>query len=133
MTVRVTDLLGADSQSYQVAGRRRGYRTDGPLFFATSGNGAVPGVDGPYNNADIYAYDGSGLQRILAFVATMGFNANVDALDIVDEDTFYVSFANNNQDEYPLAAFARWCRMRTCCYTTPEPGSVYFDGSSRPG
>lgn len=67
------------------------------LYFTTLQAVAVPGVAGPYNHADIYAYDGSVYSRTLAFVATMGFNGNVDALHVVDEDTFYLSFSNTTR------------------------------------
>ncbi len=73
VTVTVTDLASAaDSQSYQIEVSAAGTGTDGPLFFATSGNGAVPGVAGPYNNADIYAYDGAAYSRVLSFVGDHG-------------------------------------------------------------
>ena len=131
VTVTVADLASAsDSQSYQVQVDAAGTGTDGPLFFATSGNGAVPGVAGPYNNADIYAYDGAAYSRVLSFVATMGFNANVDALDIVDEDTFYVSFANNTLTRTTeFAAFGGTANDEDVLLYDAGTWTRYFDGS----
>ncbi len=127
VSVSVTDFQGlVATQSYQVDVTT----ATGPnalLYFSTAGSNAVPGVPGPNNNADIYAYDGAAFSRILEFVNTMGFNANVDALHLVDTDTFYVSFANTSvnitgigvvQDEDVLQYDAgTW--------------SVYFDGTAQ--
>ena len=89
VTVTVTDFNSlTDTQTYTVTVDAAA----GALFFSTSGNAAVPGVASPYNNADIYAYDGAIYSRIL----DSGFSGNIDALYVVDADTFYVSFANDN-------------------------------------
>jgi hypothetical protein len=128
VTVSVTDFHGLSAtQAYTVTVVAAGTGTDGPLFFVTSGNGAVPGVSSPYNNADIYAYDGAAYQRILAFVATMGFNANVDALDIVDGDTFYISFANTNVS---IPGFGTVQDEDVLLYDAGT-WSVYFDGTAQ--
>ncbi len=68
------------------------------LYFSTLQGVSVPDVSGSFNNANIYAYNGAAYSRVLDFIATMGFNANVDALDLVDADTFYLSFSNASVD-----------------------------------
>ncbi|MGB5455083.1 MAG: Ig-like domain-containing protein, partial [Gammaproteobacteria bacterium] len=88
VTVTVTDFNGLPAeQTYTVTVGAAA----GALFFSTAGNATVPGVPDPSNNADIYAYDGAIYSRIL----DSGFSGNIDALYVVDADTFYVSFANN--------------------------------------
>ncbi len=89
VTVTVTDFNGLTaSQAYTVT---VGANTAaGALFFSTLQNAPVPGVTNP-NNADIYAYDGVSLSRIV----DTGFSGNMDGLRMVDADTFYVSFAND--------------------------------------
>ncbi len=99
-----------------------------PLFFSTRWNTAtVPGVAAPYNNANIYGYDGSVYSGFLYWIATTGFQAEMDGLQVVDADTFYVSFSNETrsvpgvgtvQDEDVLLYDAgAW--------------SVYFDGTAQ--
>ncbi|MBI5445816.1 MAG: hypothetical protein HY900_31945, partial [Deltaproteobacteria bacterium] len=66
------------------------------LYFSTLGNAAVPGVAGPYDDADIYAWDGTAFSRVFrASAAGLPADANVDALKVVDADTFYLSFNRN--------------------------------------
>ncbi|MCB0113328.1 MAG: hypothetical protein KDD84_04550, partial [Caldilineaceae bacterium] len=64
------------------------------LYFSTGGNNTVSGVTGPYDNADIYGwYGGTNFVRI--FDATdngIPGGANVDALDVVSSNQFYLSF-----------------------------------------
>ena len=72
------------------------------LFFSTVGNAAVQGVASPYDDADIYQFtdDGDGtfsFQRVFdASTAGVPAAADIDALKMVDANTFYVSFNNNN-------------------------------------
>ena len=100
------------------------------LFFSTLGNSEVPDVAAPYNNADIYGFDGEAYSRLLAFRQTMGFNASVDALDIVDEDTFYVSFANTTVSRsVDFAAFGGTAYDEDVLLYDQGNWSLYFDGS----
>ncbi|MFN8456770.1 MAG: IPT/TIG domain-containing protein [Anaerolineae bacterium] len=68
------------------------------LYFSTEGDTAVPGVVGPYDDADIYKWNGATFSRVFdgsafGLPAAGGGNADIDALLVVDEDTFYMSFA----------------------------------------
>ncbi len=70
------------------------------IVFSTSGAGAVPGVAGPYDDADLYAVDvysdetANLYSRLYDAVSDLGLpgNANVDGLSI-DGATVYLSFA----------------------------------------
>ena len=71
----------------------QGAVTAGPFYFSTTTNTAVPGVAGPYDDADIYSWDGIGFSRIFdASAAGLPGNADIDGLQVVDQDTFYISF-----------------------------------------
>ena len=64
----------------------------GNLYFSTIGNASVDGVGGPYDDADIYLWDGAGCSRIFdASVNSLPGAADIDGLTVVDNDTFYVS------------------------------------------
>ncbi len=72
------------------------------LYFSTVGNFAVPGVVGPYDDADVYSWDGSSFSRIFdARVAgnpggiNLPGNADIDGLVVADSDTIYMSFSRN--------------------------------------
>jgi hypothetical protein len=96
------------------------------LYFSTAGNFPVPGVTGPYDDADIYSWNGTSFTRVFdGSVAGLPGNADIDALVVVDTDTFYMSFnatgttvptLGNVQDEdVVLYDAGTW--------------SLYFDGS----
>jgi hypothetical protein len=66
------------------------------LYFSTANNVAIPGVAGPNDDADIYSWDGTAFSRIFdASAAGLPGNADIDALLVVDGDTFYMSFDRN--------------------------------------
>ncbi|MEJ2749324.1 MAG: hypothetical protein P8183_15685, partial [Anaerolineae bacterium] len=70
------------------------------LTFSTRGNGSIPGVAGPFDNADIYTWDGTNYSRLFDGNAGGGNplpgNANIDGLVMVDATHFYLSFAGGN-------------------------------------
>ncbi|MCB0117167.1 MAG: hypothetical protein KDD84_23870, partial [Caldilineaceae bacterium] len=69
----------------------------GVLYFSTQGNGPIPGVVGPFDDADIYAWNGSIFERVLdASEGGLPNNADIDGLDIIDANTFYASFSAAN-------------------------------------
>ena len=65
------------------------------LYFSTADDTTVPTVATPYDNADIYSWNGGGsFSRIFdGSAAGLGGGANIDALVVVDSDTFYMSFS----------------------------------------
>ena len=71
------------------------------MYFSTLGAVTVAGVDGPYDDADIYTMDeGGAFARFKAAMVDLGLpnSANIDGLSIVDNETFYVSFAGATTD-----------------------------------
>ncbi|MCA9927089.1 MAG: multicopper oxidase domain-containing protein [Anaerolineales bacterium] len=63
------------------------------LYFSTTSDFAVPGVGGTPDDADIYSWDGTSFSRIFdASAAGLPGNADIDAMKVVDADTFYMSF-----------------------------------------
>jgi hypothetical protein len=73
------------------------------MYFSTAADFAVPGVAGPYDNADIYAWDGgTGFSRVFdGSAAGLPGNADIDSLLVVDSDTFYMSFSRNQGTTVP--------------------------------
>jgi len=77
------------------------------LFFSTAGNSAVPGVcpttaPNACDDADIYAWSGAAFGRVFdASGVGLLAGANIDALVVVDFDTFYMSFTTNEGTAVP--------------------------------
>lgn len=75
----------------------------GSMVFSTSGAGAVPGVAGPYDDADLYSVaianpeTNNVYTRVYDAVTSLGLpnNANIDGLSI-EGSNIYVSFAASN-------------------------------------
>jgi hypothetical protein len=70
---------------------------EGSLYFSTSGTGAanpVPGVSGPFDDADIYRWTGDTFERVFDATGVLPGSADIDGLTVVDSDTFYLSFNN---------------------------------------
>ncbi len=59
----------------------------------------------------------------------MGFNANVDALDVVDEDTFYLSFANTTRT-VSIGGVPTVVQDEDVLLYDGGTWSVYFDGAA---
>jgi len=104
ISVRARDAAGnwsaTDSVSLEV--------TQGPptaptmLYFSTAGNGSVPGVGTPNDDADIYLWDGTLFSRIFDGTAEGGLpgNTGIDALAF-DGGLYYVSFNRNGGTNVP--------------------------------
>ena len=99
------------------------------LYFSTLGDSTVPGVAGPYDDADIYAWDGTSFTRVFdGSVAGLAGGADIDALQVVDGDTFYMSFAANGGTTVPgLGALA--VQDEDVVLYDAGVWSLYFDGS----
>ena len=70
---------------------------NGVLYFSTHGLGAIPGVASPYDDADIYSWDGTSFTRVFdASTAGLQSHANIDGLKFIDNDTFYLSFSRDD-------------------------------------
>jgi hypothetical protein len=77
---------------------------NGVLYFSTLGggsNGAVGGVAGPYDDADIYSWDSANCARVFDASANgLPGNADIDGLT-VKGDTYYMSFNRNGGVSVP--------------------------------
>jgi len=97
------------------------------LYFSTAGDFAVPGVAGPYDDADIYAWNGVVFSRIFdASAASLPTGADVDALVVEDSDTFYISFNTDAGTSVPTLGTVQdedIVKYDTGTWT------LYFDGS----
>jgi len=101
------------------------------LYFSTATDFAVPGVAGPYDNADIFAWNGTGFSRVFdgsaAGLPVSGAgNANIDALLVVDNDTFYMSFTANGGTTVPTLGSVQ---DEDIIKYDAGAWSMYFDGS----
>jgi len=66
------------------------------LYFSTAANAVIPGVAGPYDDADIYSWNGSAFSRLFdASAAGLPGNAGVDALVVIDANNIMMSFNAN--------------------------------------
>ncbi|MBK9055335.1 MAG: multicopper oxidase domain-containing protein [Chloroflexi bacterium] len=120
-TAQGLTTTGRDLDGFEIA--------DGLLYFSTLGTGntnSIPGVAGPYDDADIYTWDGASFSRFFdASVAGLLTNANVDGMVIEDAQHFYLSFAADTalpglgtvQDEDVV-------------FYSNGVWSVYFDGTA---
>jgi len=101
--------------------------SNGVLYFSTVGNGSIPGVSGPYDNADIYSWNGSSFARVWdATAANLPGSANVDGLAFVDAAHFYLSFSGITTNVPTLGAV----EDVDVVYYDAGTWSVYFDGSA---
>ena len=96
------------------------------LYFSTAANTAVPGVAGPYDDADIYAWNGVTFSRVFdASAAGVPAGANVDGFQIVGNEV-YVSF--NTDVTIPGLGTVR--RQDIVVYnSTAGVWWMFFDGS----
>lgn len=98
------------------------------LYFSTVNNSTIPGVSAPYDDADIYAWTGSGYRRVFdGSAAGLPGNADIDALLVVDSDTFYMSFTNNGGVTVPTVGLVQ---DEDIVRYDAGVWSLYFDGSA---
>ncbi|HNB52619.1 MAG TPA: hypothetical protein PK530_11780, partial [Anaerolineales bacterium] len=101
---------------------------NGVLYFSTVSGGSsnpVPGVAGPYDDADIYTWNGTSFGRFFdASVAGLLSNANVDGIVIVDATHFYLSFSADTG--IPALGIAQ---DEDIVYYENGVWTVYFDGT----
>jgi FtsP/CotA-like multicopper oxidase with cupredoxin domain len=72
------------------------------LYFSTSGNGDIPGVGNPFDDADVYHWDAGLFSRVFDGSADGGLpgNTDIDAL-AVEAGLFYLSFNRNGGTNVP--------------------------------
>ena len=96
------------------------------LYFSTSAGVELPGVAGSGDDADIYSWNGVNYARVFdASVAGLPDSADIDALLVVDADTFYMSFKDVVDPPGPLG------NVEDEDIVLYDAGvwSLYFDGS----
>ncbi|MCP5008534.1 MAG: hypothetical protein GY942_01000, partial [Aestuariibacter sp.] len=98
------------------------------LYFSTINSVAVPDVAAPHDDADIYSWDGTTYDRIFDGNVDGGLpgNADIDALHVVDEDTFYISFRRNGGTTVPTLGIVD---DEDVVLYDAGAWSLYFDGS----
>ena len=97
------------------------------LYFSTGASEAVPGVAGPYDDADIYAWNSDGSYSRIFDGSAVGLpgNADIDALQVIDSDTFYMSFIASNTSVPTLGQVQDEDVVRYDAGTW----SIFFDGT----
>lgn len=97
------------------------------LYFSTPDGFAIPGVAGPYDDADIYVWDGTSFSRIFdASDADLPGNANIDGLVVVDDNTFYMSFSRDSGTTVPTVGTVQ---DEDIVLYDAGAWSIFFDGS----
>ncbi len=98
-------------------------------YFSTAGNSDVPGVAGPNDDADIYAWnsDGSYARVFDASVAGVPAAANVDAFVYNGPGDVYLSFSNNLPVNLPGVAGVQ---DEDIVHWNGTTWSLHFDGSA---
>jgi hypothetical protein len=95
------------------------------LFFSTLANGTIPGVSGPYDNADIYNWNGTAFSRVWdGTVNGLPGAADVDGMVIIDATHFYLSFSTDTT--LPVLGTVQ---DEDVIYYNNGAWSVYFDGT----
>ena len=99
------------------------------LYFSTAGNTNPPGAGGSGDDADIYRWNGgSSYTRIFdASAAGLSGGADVDALVVVDETHFYLSFNSTNTNVPSLGNV----QDEDVVFRNGGVWSIYFDGTAR--
>ncbi|MGH6882888.1 MAG: hypothetical protein ACREFM_18345, partial [Hypericibacter sp.] len=100
------------------------------LYFSTLGDAAIPGVAGPYDDADIYKYDSAGNYSRIFDASAVGLaaTANIDALYMPDPNTIYMSFSTDAGTTVPGVGVVQdedIVRYNAAANTW----TLYFDGS----
>jgi FtsP/CotA-like multicopper oxidase with cupredoxin domain len=101
------------------------------LYFSTTGNSNPPGVGGSADDADVYLWNGSAFSRALdassfGVPSSGGSNANVDGLEYVDANHFYMSFSGSTS----LPGIAGTVQDEDVVYYNAGTWSLFFDGSA---
>lgn len=99
------------------------------LYFSTAGNTTPPGAGGAADDADIYRWNGGSSYTRIFDASTVGLpgGANVDALVVVDETHFYLSFNGTNTNVPSLGNV----QDEDIVFRNGGAWSLYFDGTAR--
>lgn len=98
------------------------------LYFSTVGNGTIPGVAGPYDDDDIYTWNGVSFGRLIdATEIGVPVSANNDGIVVVDATHFYMSFSATEVNLPGLGAV----QDEDVVYYNDGVWSVYFDGTAQ--
>lgn len=110
---------GEDIDAFDIVG--------GTLYISTLWNVNPPGAGGSADNADIYRWNGGASFTRVVDASAIGLpgSANVDALEVVDENHFYVSF---NADSTTVPVIGSVQDEDVVEYNNGT-WSTYFDGT----
>jgi hypothetical protein len=98
------------------------------LHFSTAGDFAVPGTGGSPDDADIYSWNDVLFARVFdGSAALLPGNADIDALVVVDADTFYMSFSRNAGTTVPAPVGT--AQDEDIVLYDGGTWSLFFDGS----
>jgi FtsP/CotA-like multicopper oxidase with cupredoxin domain len=98
------------------------------LYFSTLADSAVPGVAAPYDDADIYSWNGTIFSRVFdGSAAGLAGNADIDAFMVVSNNKFYMSFAANGGTTVPAPVGS--VQDEDVVLYDNGVWSLYFDGS----
>lgn len=102
--VRARDVAGNWSATASIELTVSGSVQPGPttVYFSTAGNGAIPGVGNPFDDADVYLFDAGLFSRVFDGTAQGGLpgNTNIDAMAF-EGGLFYFSFNRNGGTNVP--------------------------------
>ena len=98
------------------------------LYFSTVGNSSVDGL-GAADDADIYSWDGTTFARVFDASANgLPGNADIDALTVVDADTYYVSFTASGGTTVPTLGVVQ---DESVVLYDAGTWSMYFSGAGQ--
>ena len=98
------------------------------LYFSTTGNGGIPGVSGPFDDADVYVWDGATFTRdrdVTTAAPGLPGSADIDGYDRVDANHFYASFT----DATAVPGLST-VDDEDVVYFNGDHWELYFDGTS---
>jgi hypothetical protein len=131
VTVRATDngtpLPAATAdQSFTVTVQAAGAAA--PLYFSLSDGSAVPGVAGPYDDADIYFWNGTTFSRFFdGSAAGLPAGADIDAFQVMADGSILMSFDANGGVNVPGVGLVQ--DEDIVRFVPPNTWSLFFDGS----
>lgn len=104
----------------------------GTLYFSTVGTALPPGATGPGDDSDIYRWNGgSSFTKVFDGSANgLPPNADIDALQVVDETHFYLSFTGAGTTQEVTVTGLGVAQDEDVLEFNAGSWSVYFDGTA---
>ncbi len=100
----------------------------GVLYFSTTGRPAIPGVAGPYDDADIYTWDGTSFGKVFDGRDNgLPGNADINGMDVAGPNDFYLTFNRNTGVNVPGVGMVQ---DESVVRFNGGTWSLYFNGSA---